>query len=80
MITPTTDQLTAALRHLGWQGGTADQVLAEIVLSFQHPPIPPRCFDCLAYFRGREEGLQGWGKTREEAIGDLFNECEESVS
>ena len=33
MITP--DQITAALRHLGWHSGTADQVLAEIDISKQ---------------------------------------------
>jgi hypothetical protein len=72
IITP--GQLAAALRYLGWHSGTADQVLYEIDLSHQRPPIPPRCFDWLAYFRGREEGPQGWGSTKEEAIADLFNE------
>ena len=79
MITPTPDQLTAALRHLGWRSGTADQVLAEIETVHMYPPIPDRRFDWLAQFKGQEEGLQGWGKTREEAIGDLLNECEEAV-
>jgi hypothetical protein len=76
----TIDQLTAAVRYLGWQIGTADDVLSQIVLSHQFPPIPPRCFDWLMYFRGQEEGLQGWGKTLEEAIANLFTEIEEAAA
>jgi hypothetical protein len=56
-ITPTADQLTAALTFLGWHSGTADQVLSEIELNCMFPPIPLRRFDWLAYFRGREEGV-----------------------
>jgi hypothetical protein len=76
MIAPTADQFTAALSYLGWQGGTVHQVMAEIEVSFEYPPIPVRRFDWLAQFKGQEEGPQGWGRTREGAIADLVNETE----
>jgi hypothetical protein len=76
MTVPTTDQFTAALKYLGWQGGTVHQVMAAVEVSVQNPPIPIRRFDFLAQFKGQEEGPQGWGRTRDEAIADLFNEVE----
>ena len=75
-MTPNSDQFTAALKYLDRLGGTVHQVMAEVEVSFQYPPIPDRRFDYLAQFKGQEEGPQGWGKTREEAVADLFNEVE----
>lgn len=49
---------------------------AQIMTEFVYPPIPVRCFDWVAWFDGREEWLQGRGKTEDEAIQDLLDEQE----
>jgi hypothetical protein len=42
------------------------------------PPIPTRSFDWTAYYDGFEEagGLVGYGRTKQEAIDDLVENCE----
>lgn len=44
----------------------------KIVTNYIYPPIPMRCFDWHATIEGREEeGINGFGKTEQEAIEDL---------
>lgn len=51
----------------------------KIVTSCQYPPIPTREWDWLAYFDGREEGPQGWGRTEQEAIDDLIENFPDEI-
>jgi hypothetical protein len=76
MITPTADQLTATLKYLGFNDGTAYDVTEQIELIYEYPPIPDRNSDWRAQFKGREEGLCGFGLTRERAIQDLLETVE----
>ena len=43
----------------------------KIIVTHVYPPIPYRNRDWLAYIDGEEEGLQGWGKTKEDAVEEL---------
>ena len=45
----------------------------KIVTAYICPPVPTRGNDWCAYWEGDEEGPRGWGKTRQEAINDLFD-------
>lgn len=50
-----------------------DPRYAGIVVSFEYPPIPERCFDYRAMRDGNDEsGPYGWGATRFQAIADLL--------
>lgn len=44
----------------------------EIVTHCVYPPIPIRDFDYCAYYRGEEDGNNGWGKTAQAAIEDFL--------
>lgn len=45
----------------------------RIVVTEARPPIPVRGFDYCAHFEdAAEDSQQGWGSTREEAIGALI--------
>jgi hypothetical protein len=45
--------------------------MMQPIVTYVHPPIPLRSFDYCACFN-EEEGLYGWGRTKEEAIDDLL--------
>lgn len=48
----------------------------RVVVNFVYPPIPLRGFDYCATFEGYEPGEpQGFGRTREEAIGQLIEQA-----
>lgn len=53
----------------------------RIVVIFEHPPIPTRSFDWVAYRDGNEEGARGWGATEAAAIADLkaTEECDDAL-
>ena len=54
----------------------------KIVTTYVCPPIPMRDFDWHATFEGLEgEGINGFGRTEEEAIEDLQqnNDCQECL-
>jgi len=51
--------------------------IPKIITSHIYPPIPLRQFDWCAWYDGREEGLQGWGATEEQAIADLIENTED---
>jgi hypothetical protein len=46
--------------------------MAKIVTSYEYPPIPVRHFDWCAHYDD-PEGPTGWGRTEQEAIGDLLS-------
>lgn len=48
----------------------------NIVTECIYPPIPIRKFDWVAYFDGQEEGLSGYGETKQAAIDNLLNQYE----
>lgn len=49
----------------------------RIVTTHVHPPIPQRSFDWMAHYEGFEEcGDRGYGRTEQEAVDDLVNNCE----
>ena len=52
----------------------------KIILTHVYPPIPTRSHDWLAYPDGHEENtfLQGWGRTRAEALRDLADRIDDS--
>lgn len=64
----------------------AEQIIGEkIVIHFWMKPIPPREFDWCAYRNNDEPDddghmLQGWGASEAEAIADLLERIEESVT
>lgn len=72
----------------GCNGGpaTADEIaemrrlerIKNITCEFVCPPIPNRSHDWLAYVDGEDEGPQGWGKTKEEAIENLKEQINEN--
>lgn len=45
----------------------------KILTKHVYPPIPIRSFDWLACDDDRENGPQGWGATKEEALQDLID-------
>jgi hypothetical protein len=52
--------------------------LPEVITVYEPPAIPLRNYDWCAYREGREEdGPYGWGRTRQDALTDLFNLEEE---
>lgn len=48
----------------------------KIVTRHEFPPIPIRSFDWTAHYDGHEEGDYGFGRTEQEAINDLVENCE----
>ena len=52
--------------------------MSKIIVTHECPPIPDRRFDWLAYREGDEEGSQGWGRTKEDAIEELLISEEEA--
>jgi hypothetical protein len=44
----------------------------EIITTHMYPPIPIRDYDWMSYRDGDEEGIIGWGETKQEAIDDLL--------
>jgi len=50
----------------------------KIIVHYEHPPIPWRNFDWVAFRDGREEeGNYGYGATEQEAIQDLLDNEED---
>jgi len=44
----------------------------DVIIRFEHPPIPDRNYDWQAYREGMEEGCVGYGATEVEALAELL--------
>lgn len=47
-----------------------------LIVDCIYPPIPIRQFDWAAYVDGHEDGVVGYGPTREAAVADLYEQLE----
>lgn len=53
----------------------------KIITTHVFPPIPIRSYDWCAHLDGQEEdGPQGWGSTKQDAVDDLKDQIEEAAT